>query len=174
VTAAFVTPSQSNTKVPARSNVDSADKAYLLESNKALEQKLREEIGDYWDSKDARNVFNPKEGEAVVAALDRRIGLLIQMQNDEELFLKHTNRAKDNPPTPQQYLTGVRKLFYLQKAYEYALECMPESTWEDCCTRAISVARWANIELTKSHRTVQAWHKYFSKNDMMMHPDQFG
>jgi hypothetical protein len=40
VTAAVITLSQSNTKVPARSNVDSADKADLLESNKALEQSI--------------------------------------------------------------------------------------------------------------------------------------
>ena len=102
VTAAFITPSKSNTKVPARSNITSADKADLLESNKQLEQKLREEIGDYWDSKDARNVFNPNEGEAVVAAIDRRIGLLEEMQNDEALFLKHKCGGEFEPSISHQ------------------------------------------------------------------------
>ena len=55
---------EDDAKVPAKGNVNSADKADFLESTKQLQQKLQEEFGDYWDSKDARNVFNTKEGKS--------------------------------------------------------------------------------------------------------------
>ena len=54
----------SNAKVPA---INNTEKAGLKESAKLLQL----EIGNYWDSKDACNLFDPNDGESVVAALDR-------------------------------------------------------------------------------------------------------
>jgi hypothetical protein len=133
---------------------------------------LVDKTGDYFNSKQARNLFIPNTlpDESISDILEKRIELLEQMMVcTEQVLYNHTNRANKYIPDTQQTLFGlVAKCQYLRISYGTALTLMPQGkyNWKTCYNKAIE--EMADLVFAKkiiNSRTISEWNIYFRQNE---------
>jgi hypothetical protein len=94
----------------------------------------------YWESSQARNLFQPQPEEIVLDYLYRRIKILKAAYNDWSKLVD----ILDGGEEPLEELTDyfkqklVQKCLYLCRVYQAALRTMDNGTnWSVCCQMAI-------------------------------------
>jgi hypothetical protein len=150
--------SHSDNELAYRNNLDEVRKNLVIT------------IGDYFNSKLARNLFCPNADseESISDILERRIELLAKMMVSTEVLYKHTNKANKYVPDAQQTLGLTTKCQYLRIAYGTALTLMPQGnyTWKTCCDKAIK--ELADLVLAKKVINSRAILTYHIQNKIML------
>jgi hypothetical protein len=130
----------------------------------------------YWDSGEVINLFNPTPGKLVKQCLCDREKLLqdiIKDTNKVETIIKDwdTDTTTTQLTATQEHHI-VTQCLYLQKAYNFAVQCMNTWTWMECCAEAIKLLRDCGISYLHHEPTITKgrWHAFFQKNEMLPNP----
>ena len=130
---------------------------------------------NYWNSDEAKKLFNPSPNESVTDCLIRRDHLLYSAcTNDDALlrilddFYLQGSQFEGLTSDAKQFLR--QKCMYLKKAYEIAVEKMNSITWGKCCSLAILELADMGIEVFKNFQTIQTWNRDFRKLEIFMVP----
>jgi hypothetical protein len=102
-------PPKDDDNMSTASNNDETNSGNELTYKENLDEVRRnlvDKIGDYFNSKQARNLFSPNTlpDESISNILEKRIELLEQMMVITEVLYKHTNRANKYIPDTKQKL----------------------------------------------------------------------
>ena len=77
----------------------------------------------YWESTEAKKLFNPNDGETVLECIARRDILLWRASVDDEALVSITNVISSTDELTVRQADDIRKKYmYLRKAYEYAIQ----------------------------------------------------
>ena len=150
-------------------------------------QKFEEPLGDltptttklsgvikhqsYWESSEARRIFNPNEDERVLTAINRRIDMLkaaVSMCDGYKIVLNEMKGEAevDDGVYEQKKLTDYdkyevrKKSVYLLALYKVVEENMPKTTLMECCEKSISICSREGWDITNKW-TLQRWQKQF-------------
>ena len=130
------------------------------------------EIGGWWDTKEARNIFAPTSpvgGTDIIVSL--RIDLLDSVLTSKNVE-KVVNKATECKLDDKHAVEIVYKCLYLRQAYQIALEkiATPQTTWEDCCREAIEKLANVGIKSITGWRTIQDYNLTFRMKQCFPHP----
>jgi len=88
---------------------------------------------------------------------------------------KLVNKTETHTLATHQAFAIQQKVMFLGRAYQYALEDMPDKvSWQACCERSIEF--WKNVvgvEKVPNYQTIQDWNIYFRNEQKFPHPNQF-
>ena len=134
--------------------------------------EIMNEIGGWWDTKEARNIFAPTSpvgGTDIIVSL--RIDLLDSVLTSKNVE-KVVNKATECKLDDKHAVEIVYKCLYLRQAYQIALEkiATPQTTWKDCCREAIEKLANVGIKSITGWRTIQDYNLTFRMKQCFPHP----
>ena len=103
-----------------------------------LNEDIAKNIGDWWDSPEARKLYAPTSLGDVKIELNILIDLL-------EEFIHNPRRMEGGEIDDSKATKIIHKSIILRLAYVLALEHRPAKTWEWCCKEAIKKAESMGI-----------------------------
>jgi len=98
---------------------------------------------------------------------------LIVAEFDGSELEKMVNKSEEHPVEKKHVFDLQRKVLFLRRAYQIALEDMPAKNWTACCQRSIEFLRQLGVTKLPSFRTIHAWHSYFRIVGLLPHPNPF-
>ena len=126
----------------------------------------------YWDSLNAKNLFNPLATETVLKCLMRRDRqLLSSTTDDKDLFDQTHDNSELGSLTVKARKIIRLKCMYLRKAYEIAIQHMNQKTWGECCTLAVAELKDVGIDYITQGRTIQNWNMEYRKTELFEIPN---
>jgi hypothetical protein len=127
----------------------------------------------YWDSDEARKLFEPREGDSSCReTLERRVHQLRAVQQGCDGW-RHAvvGRDPDNICTETDKVIIRQKALLLCLAYQIALDSMNKKTWLDCCKAACLTLNPLGISQTKRGDNVQLYNRLFRRHEAFPHPN---
>jgi len=120
-------------------------------------QKLPAGSNIYWDSADAKNLFNASDNETSLHRLDDLIEVLEHVNQSQSMGYKCIVAGHDADDSMSEHKkTEIRnKALYLAYAYKEARNEMPFKTWGDCCADAIVSLSNVGITYIKTSKVLE-------------------
>lgn len=122
----------------------------------------------YFDSPEAKKLFNPFENEfSTLTAIDNQIEILKQANHSSSgyialLIINCDMNLEDNVSHHQKWALQ-QKCQYIALALQLAKEHMNTWTWEHCCSIAVQRLAKQGITLATNGHVVMKWYCYFRK-----------
>jgi hypothetical protein len=122
----------------------------------------------YWDSADAKNLFNASDNETSLHRLDDLIELLEHVNQLQSVGYKSIVAGHDADDSLSEHKkTEIRnKALYLAYGYKEARNEMPFKTWGDCCQDTIISLANVGITYIKTSKVLERWNIEFRDNKM--------
>jgi len=118
----------------------------------------------WWESPEARKLFNAHEDESNIAGFLRQIDILKNANRKEDSYLSliSGNDTIDKSTLWSFDLHVIRqKSVLLCIALNLAVENMNKWTWLYCCKRALKAGERIGINIAKNPKSVQKWYIAF-------------
>jgi len=113
-------------------------------SENELHEAARQAAGPFWYDKRICKLFNTSDVESKLAEW---IDKLKTAEFDEQKLSELVNKSGEHPLQTNHILNVQCKVMYLHRAYQFALDEMPDGkTWQDCCEKSIKVLRQVGID----------------------------
>ena len=117
---------------------------------------------DYFKSPEALALIIPKNGESVIACLQRRISVLKKSFCGDSDLTKVINQDFNIDELTQSQIQHLRmRCIYLRRCYDNALSYMNHKTWTECIQMSIEELSEVGIEFIKHHQTIRNWNIQF-------------
>jgi hypothetical protein len=131
-------------------------------------QKLPAGSNIYWDSADAKNLFNASDNETSLHRLDDLVEVLEHVNQLQSVGYKSIVAGHDADDSLSEHKkTEIRnKALYLAYAYREARNEMPFKTWGDCCQDTIISLANVGITYIKTSKVLERWNIEFRDNKM--------
>jgi hypothetical protein len=122
----------------------------------------------YWDSADAKLLFNASDNETSLDRLDDLIEVLDNVNQLQSVGYKSIVSGHDPDDSLSEYKkTDIRnKALYLAYAYKEARNEMPFKTWNACCQDAINSLAKVGITYIKNAKVLERWNIEFRGDKM--------
>ena len=142
--------------------------AEKFKKQKVIETGNNEKI-NYFESPEARLLFNPIPEETVLECIERRIELLSDASLDDDVLIKLVANVDSNSFLTSKQREKLRtQCIYLKEVYEIAVNHMNNITWKECCAKSIDqVARNIGKRMIKNEKTIRRWNIIFRKQELL-------
>ena len=120
----------------------------------------------YWDSPEAKKLFQPLASEpTVVAAIDNQINALRHVNKSAnacvDIIAGNVEERNEDNITQHQKWVVQQKAQYLVLSLQLAKEKMNEWTWEICCEHAVTELERQGLTHATHHKTACKWYRSF-------------
>ena len=118
----------------------------------------------YWDSSEAKVLFQPSVVETIQASLCKRIDMLSKaIYSDDRVLCLLDDIKIINDITSKQRQSIRMYCMYLKKAYELALQYICVQKWKTCIRLAINELADVGITDIKDEKTIRLMNCHFRK-----------
>ena len=130
--------------------------------------ELPEGASIYYVSSEAKKLFNPREGQNVISAIQERMTLCFGVaNNDVPLDAVLEGHDVDDTMTETAKCNARIRCHYMAWALKIRLNYMNDLsfTWGDCCNKACHKMADAQVFKISHGETVRKWHALFRLNN---------
>ena len=160
--------------------VDEVDLYDLINDNKKKIKSLAstnikassfELQSNFWDSPEARRLFNVKNNTSLLEVIATRCLLLSKASFDDNILLSILHDVKEVSELSSTQIQYLRySCLYLRKAYENAVQYMNSLSWIQCIENAIKEMHDIGIYHITNEKTVRMLNCTFRCNEKLIPP----
>jgi len=124
----------------------------------------------FWQSRDAENIFGFSDGHDILKGLQERIDLLRKANESVNGWKSLVpNDGKEELYSNKDIMSLRQKAQLLIKAYKVAMKNMNKMSWHQCCEEAAK--EMVDLGLTENNgKTITRWNVIFRKENVFPHP----
>lgn len=128
---------------------------------------------DYFNSKEAKNIFMPLPNESVQWTIQRRLHILEEIVNKPSKVLDLIEDVDENNSiSPSKIDDYFVVCCYLYHVYLVALEEMPsKQNWKQIIIMAIDKVKSFGMNRYCHYRSIAKWHRIFRVKETLPHPN---
>ena len=134
-------------------------------------------IGNYFNSYEAKKLFNCRADESVEHCLSRRIGKFDEILNNREGISTIVNRGNEEDCKLSEYhlMLCFQRIQYLRTAYHIVLENKGRgnSSFIRCCKDSIDRCKSSGLTLINNPNILMKWNRFFRINEIFPHPNNY-
>ena len=121
---------------------------------------------NYWDSPEAKLLFNPNPNENTLDCLIRRVTLLANAVSDDDVLKHLINDSESFEIFSSKKKEWMRTIcLYLKRSYENAIQYMNLKTWSSCVKLAIEELADIGVKRIKNDKTIRRWNIRFRASE---------